>query len=65
VSYIKVFPRNATRSPQLQRQAKAAAQRVLDRCKAGDVRAWERMTWALRTTGDLDPVRERELQVMP
>lgn len=65
MNYVKVFPRRSTSSSCLNRKAKAAAQRVLDKCKAGDVRSWERMAWALRVTGDLDEVRERELRVMP
>lgn len=44
MNYVKVFPRRSTSSSCLNRKAKAAAQRVLDKCKAGDVRAYDRLT---------------------
>lgn len=48
-----LFPRKPGPSRSLQRIARAAAHRVLDRAKAGDISVWERIDWTLRVTGDL------------
>ena len=48
-----LFPRKSGPSQSLECKARAAAHRVLDRAKAGDISVWERVDWALRVTGDL------------
>lgn len=48
-----LFPRKSGPSQSLQCKARAAAHRVLDRAKAGDISVWDRVDWALRVTGDL------------
>lgn len=51
---MSLYPRNPGKCRDMHARAKAEAHRLLDRAKAGEQIDAERITWALRITGDLE-----------
>ena len=51
---MSLYPRNPGSNRDMYARAKAEAHRLLDRARAGEEIDAERITWALRITGDLE-----------
>jgi len=54
---MRLYPRMSGGNHRLEKYAKAAAHRLLDKAKSGKRVPEHRITWALRVTGDLIDIK--------